>query len=354
MFFLAAMDALVDSPCKGACYLSISEYWGDSIDLICDNGKCVYRRMIGDSCQSQEQCIKSVCEGGVCVGKSEGMVCEDNGECSRELYCDSIDKVCTKLLSPGEPSRQVRGFFEKEFSCQSGLIIHRQYRDICAEARSLNQTCSGEHDICIHGLYCDLDSGLCAKRPTNTSDNDLCNTYHPCADGFECRDGKCIPGSDVTCTRAEDCSNENCNCVNGKANPGKCSGAIISNGLVHLLLPRGCPDSMKELKRCAAINCKTNLVRPDPEFFDREGCISRLCSAEREAMINCAELEATRLGKKFDHPSGPEPGPGPEPEPSLNPDDSGSTSVASKTACGTLVSAITLILSLSAIMAATM
>lgn len=82
---------------------------------------------------------------------------------------------------------------------------------------------------CIGGKFCDEEKGRCVDKLTDSS-SQVCDKTHPCADGFECRDGTCVKGSDATCSQRSSCSNSNCNCLNGDEQHGRCSGAAEAFG----------------------------------------------------------------------------------------------------------------------------
>lgn len=198
------------------------------------------------------------------------------------------------------PSRESRGHYRREYSCESGMSIS----NVCLEALEVGQTCSKTDASCIGGLLCDQATEKCVQKPTDSNDK-TCGETWPCADGFECRDGECVVGSNVTCTAESECFNYNCNCLNSDRQLGRCSGMVDIHSWTIMPIPLGCKDTSQELDRCAMIWCKANMETTQSDeilslHMDQEGCMAQHCSKEREDFMNCARLQATRLGKTFE------------------------------------------------------
>ena len=127
------------------------------------------------SCTKEDVCV----EGGVCVGKPDHSLCDDENVCTTDTCEPSAEESCKNLaLEDGEPCADDEPCTVSD-QCLSGV-------------------CSGMEKVCDDGKECTLDScdpdnGDCLHQPKSVGT--LCNGGNKCTSGDTCDgNGSCLLG----------------------------------------------------------------------------------------------------------------------------------------------------------------
>lgn len=168
---------------------------GDS----CCLGTCTPRITEGEPCNTYFGCepgFKCTVEG-FCVSGDVGSLCNDNGDCDPDAWCDRVAGACKRDLPEGALCRdfaQCSG----ETACVGLTRTVEPPR--CRRVNVEGDACDW---FCLGNLYCDLSNseglGVCRSLPKH---NESCGPFLPCIGKNEiCHLGTCVtrPGKGQPC-----------------------------------------------------------------------------------------------------------------------------------------------------------
>ncbi len=273
------------NPTTGECILtSINEQQPCDIghkcktNMVCSDGVCDGNGIV---CNDQNECTKDTCEDkiGCIFAKLTMIACDDNNPCTladmcTDGICKSVKLVCddgvpctTDTCVLGSCTYQPQN--EKcteltpcgKFTCDKtvGCVITPTYPDICND----NNPCTA--DFCaLQGCVYQPIEGICTDNNECTI-NDTCSLgtctgeNKNCDDGIACTNDACSSNEcthqlvDTTCNDGKECTLDTCTlngCTNTTSNAlcddaNPCTNDICAiNGCVHTNLTMGsCDDN---------------------------------------------------------------------------------------------------------------
>jgi hypothetical protein len=250
--------------------------------LVCDTTNGLCRRMQGDTCSQDSDCITGTsCSTGVCRGDfgtacTNDASCVPPGKCGTLTTCTTVDQPCPNGVSdctmPGLDSTMAKCFLATGSACASDADC------------SSPVTCDLSTNLCSIAL-CGLAPGQLCNTSTDCTFDEVCDSFvkpnsecrlqprRPCTSTTQCEQGAtcsttcsnrpCTQDSDCfssefcaekncisqVCTQDSDCTTAlgaNWNCVLDSTSVGRC----VSNGT-------DCPNSCDDIQQsCAGSICQ--------------------------------------------------------------------------------------------------
>lgn len=191
-------------------------------NLFCDtlNGVCAKKGIIGDPCDSDNDCLCNLaCRDNVCTsctGGGPGGVgdaCVRSTDCRRGFHCSQTFNVCVLNNGSGQEGTEC----STSADCNVGLVCGDY--GYCTTQGGHGTSCVGNED-CDPGCVCIAGSCQCFGGGTCTDDS-TCGVGGVCKPPAQGGLKECVYTLDEPCERNDDCAAGQ-DCVNLPAN-GRCA-----------------------------------------------------------------------------------------------------------------------------------
>ena len=230
--YTAGVASYVGSNCRNfGCHTKVDEYEYYILDFIYQAN--------GSTCFHNSECESNICSDGVCCSTSCSGAC---------MACDLPGSLGQCRAAPDGYECPDSNPCDGTETCQNGVCSDGPDLDCDDNNHCTTDTCNTSTG-CVHTLV---------PNGTSCSDNNVCNGFETCQDGY------CAPGTTLLCDDGDACTIDSCHPSSG------CQTSPAPDG-------SHCPDSNK----CNGDETCQNGVctdGPDPICDDDNVCTSDSCN----------------------------------------------------------------------------
>jgi hypothetical protein len=249
-----------DSCQSGACSSGVSIDCDDSNDCTtdsCDATTGCGNVAVGDgtTCDDSDACTTGEsCQTGAC-GNSTAVDCDDSNDCTADS-CDTATGCANTEVTDGT-------------ACDDG---DNCTSDVCQTGACQGTTidCTAFDDQCNAG-QCNATSGNCDAIAV--TDGTTCDDADACTSSDSCQTGTCSAGGAVICDDGNQCTDNECDLVNGCEHPNSMAGTSCANTPTLACVTDACDGT----GGCARTTDAGSCVVADTCFADQDANPAEVC-----------------------------------------------------------------------------